>query len=166
MDDGIKGDVVLPEISTGKDWESRLSARNYTFDMQIDKFVVNTKQRLLNVAAQSILETVKDVQTTIYEGGKMRFKTGFLRRSGTGSLNAPPTGPDKGDPKGKYTWSSDSVVALLAKMKIGDVFYFGWTANYAKYREAYDGFLESAVQKWQSHVDKAVAYYKQKDGNK
>lgn len=55
---------------------------------------------------------------------------------------------------------------VLNKMKIGDTFYFGWTAKYARYREAFDGFLESAIMNWQAIVDKEVAYHRNRDGAK
>lgn len=133
---------------------------------QIDNIVLNTKQRILNVIIQSISETVEESQVTVARGGKMRVKTGFLRSSGIASLNTSPTGPSKGDPKGTYKWDGESVNKVLANLKIGDVFYFGWTARYAKYREVQDGFLESAIQNWQKHVDKATTYYKNKDARK
>lgn len=146
-----------------KKWETAAGARNYDVKSQIDKIVVNTEARILAVVRQSISDTVEDMQTPTAQGGKMRVKTGFLRRSGAASLNAPPAGPTKGEKNSTYLWEADSLNTVLAKMKIGDVLYFGWTANYAKYREAFDGFLESGLQKWQSHVDKAVLYFKNKD---
>ena len=135
------------------------------FETKIDEFVINSKERMLAVVRQSISNVVEDAKTPVAKGGRMRIKTGFLRASGGASLNAPPTGPRRGDPKGTYTWAAESVNTVLAKMKLGDAFYFGWTAHYAKYREVYDGFLESAAQKWQTHVDAAVARFRQKDSN-
>lgn len=134
--------------------------------LQIDEIVINTKARMLAVLRQSISEVVEESQTPVDKGGRMRVKTGFLRSSGIASLNAPPNGPNKGDPKGSYTWNGESVNTVLAKLKLGDVFYFGWTARYAKHREVFDGFLESAIQNWQIHVNKAVQYFKNKDVRK
>lgn len=151
-------------IGPPRRWEFEAGKRNYDVKSDIDRFVANTEQRLLNVVAQSILDTVKDVQTPVAKGGRMRVKTGFLRLSGIGSLNAAPVGLSKPVKGNVYAeWKGDAIEATLSKMKFGDVFYFGWTAHYAKYREAFDGFLESALQNWQTHVDKAVAYYKNKD---
>jgi hypothetical protein len=147
-----------------KKWETAAGARNYDVKSQIDKIVINTEARLLAVVRQSISDVVEDMQTPTAQGGKMRVKTGFLRRSGAASLNAPPVGqgtPVKGQPV--EAWNADTLNTALAKMKIGDVLYFGWTANYAKYREAFDGFLESGLQKWQTYVDKAVLHFKNKD---
>lgn len=131
---------------------------------QMDKIVINTEQRMLNVVTKAIDDTVEDAQTPTGDGGRMRVDTGFLRFSGAAALNAAPTGPGRGDRKGRYTWNGEALNAVLARMKIGDAFYWGWTAKYARVREAYDGFLEIALQNWQTRVDAAVNYYRKKDG--
>jgi hypothetical protein len=133
---------------------------NEKFTTSIDKFVVDTEKKMLIVARESIEKLVEEAQTPVLKGGKMRVDTGFLRSSGVAALNAVPRGPSKGDKKQRYTWTGDSVTVTLAKMKLGDSFFFGWTANYTKYREAYDGFLDSALQKWQSYVNMSVRRFK------
>lgn len=137
------------------------------FKTQIDKFVINTEEKLLIVVRESIEAVVDDAQkigpskkNPAGEGGKMRVDTGFLRSSGIAELGSIPVGAKRCDPKGKYVWNSNQLEIILAKLKIGDIFYFGWTAEYAKYREVYDGFLESAVQKWQQFVDQSVNRFK------
>jgi hypothetical protein len=130
---------------------------------QIDDFVINSNERMLAVVRQSISEVVEEAQTPVAKGGRMRVKTGFLRASGIATLNTLPSGQSKGDPKGSYTWKGESINVVLAQIKIGDVFFFGWTARYAKIREVYDGFLETSLQNWQSHVDKATAFFRNKD---
>ena len=136
------------------------------FETQIDKFIINTRARLEAVVKQSLRDTVFEAQTTIYDGGKMRVKTGFLRASGGASLESMPFGPSRGDKEKTYTWDSKPFQLVLDSLKIGDTFYFGWTANYAKYREAYDGFVEGALQNWQKKVDAVVAQFKNKDMGK
>lgn len=148
------------------------------FETQIDQIVVNTKQRLLNVVVQSLADLVKEAQKTTLNGGKMRVDTGFLRRSGAGSLEGMPVGAGRGRKRGaqdpasgvlpeyKYDEQQDFLTVILNKMKIGDVFYWGWTATYAKYREAYDGFLETSLQNWQGYVDKSVEFYRKRDARK
>lgn len=141
-------------------WEFKSSQRNYAFKTKIDEIIVNTEARLLAVMRTAISSTVEDAQTPVPKGGKMRVKTGFLRSTGLASLEGPPVGPTTGDKKQLYTWEGNPLNIVLAKMKIGDIFYWGWTAHYAKYREAYDGFLEAALQNWQTHVDAAIAILK------
>lgn len=134
---------------------------------QIDEIVIRTEKRMLLVVQASIQEMIKDAQIPVKKGGRMRVKTGFLRSSGVAALNAAPTGLGRGDrkaPDNFYKWNGDAVFSIIARMKIGDAFYFGWTAKYARLREAKDGFLELALQKWQSFVDAEIAYYRKKDG--
>ncbi|RUW55657.1 hypothetical protein EOA32_00925 [Mesorhizobium sp. M1A.F.Ca.ET.072.01.1.1] len=99
-------------------------------------------------------------QTPVAKGGRMRVDTGFLRASGQASLNGVPTGPVRPEAGKTYSYNENSVIAALSKLRFGANFFFGWTANYAKYREAYDGFLEGALQRWQQTVNEVVAEIK------
>lgn len=137
-------------------YQFELAKRNKNFETQIDQIIVNTEAKLLAVVKTAIQDTVEEAQVPVAKGGKMRVKTGFLRSSGVAALNQLPSGPGRGDPNGTYRWNGDAIGVVLAKLKIGDTFNFGWTANYAKYREAYDGFLESAMMNWQRNVDRAI----------
>lgn len=130
------------------------------FETQIDKFVIDTEQKMLIVVRESISAVVEEAQKPVAVGGKMRVKTGFLRATGLAQIGSVPSGPSKSASTINYNWEGNQLGITLAKLKIGDTFYFGWTANYAKYREAYDGFLESAVQKWQSYVDESIRRFK------
>lgn len=141
-------------------YEFELGKRNYNFSAQVDEFVAKTNKRMLALQRESLQRTVDDAQTPVGKGGRMRVDTGFLRASGQGSLNGMPTGPARGESKDKFFYDDSdkqTVVLTLSEMKLGATFFFGWTANYAKYREAYDGFLEGAVQKWQQTVDAVTA---------
>lgn len=139
------------------------------FITQIDQIVANTKEKMLAVVKNSIQEVIIESQKTVGEGGKMRVDTGFLRWSGVADIGKIPTGPGAGVERQEGQQGvlpqyadtrADETNLVLAKMKIGDIFYFGWTANYAEYRELKDAFLESALQKWQSFVDASVARLK------
>jgi len=116
----------------------------------IEDFVKTSEERMLAIMRQSIQDVADNAQQPVAKGGRMRVDTGFLRASGTGSLSGMPTGPGRGESKqpNSYSYNETSVTGTLAKMKFGDTFYFGWTANYARYRELYDGFLEGALQHW------------------
>lgn len=163
------------------EYERQLGARNYTFKSDMDKFVINTDQRMLALVRQSVQDLIDDAQTVgpsvastrssiaqglgsigrgkkkkliqgppiaAGEGGRMRVDTGFLRASGQASLNGMPQGPTRGDPDKTYPYDTGSVILAIGTLQLGATFYFGWTAAYARIREAYDGFLEAAVQKW------------------
>jgi hypothetical protein len=126
-----------------------------TFEAQVDDIVKATDKRMTALMRESIQDVIEIAQTPTAKGGKMRVDTGFLRASGQPSLNGMPSGPSRGEPDKNYDYDEGSSVQLtLAQMKLGAVFHFGWTAAYARYREAYDGFLESAAMQWQSIVTK------------
>lgn len=136
-------------------------AGNQSFSVQIDAWVAESRDRLLKVARQSIQDVVEEAQTPVGKGGRLRVDTGFLRASGASSLTGMPYGPDKrmSDVPGSYPspaeYTTDAKVSVnLANLKMGDHFYFGWTANYAKVRELYDGFLVAALQNWQQIVQR------------
>lgn len=136
-----------------------LNKRNYSFEAQVDEIVVNTKKRMLLVAQQSTLKAINEMQTPVAKGGKMRVDTGFLRASGQTSLNGMPTGPNrkpKDAVKGQYDWKPAQAETTIAQLKLGSTLFFGWTANYARYREAYDGFMYATVQRWQQIVDSVI----------
>jgi hypothetical protein len=120
----------------------------------VDSFVRATKERLTAVVRSSVQDLVNEIQTPVAKGGKMRVDTGFLRSSGKLSLTGMPSGLPRGEADQKYDFSPVSSISVLSQFKIGDTIYFGWTANYAIYREAYDGFLASGVQNWQQIVNK------------
>jgi hypothetical protein len=122
-----------------------------SFTADVEDFVKETNERMEAVMRASLNDVVENAQTPVAKGGRMRVHTGFLRASGRASLEGWPSGPDvrPSDAKpGQYSYDGESVVAVLSKLKVGDTFHFGWTANYARYRELYDGFLEAALQHW------------------
>lgn len=137
-----------------------------SFNVIMDKFVADSKDKMLKVVKNSIKEVVQDAQRPVKKGGKMRVDTGFLKSSGQAQLNQIPKGEIRGRKRKKgeegvlpeYAMpdNADYILPTLGKMKIGDTFYFGWTAIYASSREIYDGFMESAVMKWKEIVDNQI----------
>lgn len=127
-------------------------SRAYTnLTADIEDFVRVSEERMLAVMRASLNDVVENAQTPVAKGGRMRVDTGFLRASGRASIDGWPSGPNvKPNDAGpnSFSYNGESIVATLAKMKLGDTFFFGWTANYARYRELYDGFLEGALQHW------------------
>lgn len=131
----------------------------------IADFITVSEKRMLALSRQSIQDVIDDAQLPVAKGGRMRVDTGFLRASGQPSLSGMPTGPVRGDPNatpGSYDFDAQPTVLALAQLQFGSIFYFGWTANYAKYREAYDGFLEGAAQKWAAFVQRNTEKIRQR----
>lgn len=138
------------------DYRDILNNRKGSFETQVNKFVVDTEEKMVAVMRDAIQNTVQTMQKPVAKGGKMRVKTGFLRSSGAAQIGSVPSGQSSNPDQKHYSWNTGNLETTLAKMKLGDTFFWGWTANYAKYREAYDGFMEAALQNWQKQVDLSV----------
>lgn len=143
-------------------YEYLLNKRAGSFEAQVDRIVANTEKRMLLAMKQSLINTINNAQTPVKKGGRMRVDTGFLRASGQASLNGMPTGATRGEKNGVYNWNNGLVEAVINGMEMGATLFFGWTANYAKYREAYDGFLHAELQNWQKTVDAVIAEAKRR----
>lgn len=130
-------------------------ARNYNFAASVDDWITDSKARTDAVFRQSIQELIYDAQMPTAKGGRMRVDTGFLRASGQISLTGMPSGPGRNESGAPHTWQDDTS-ATLAGASPGETVFFGWTANYAKYREIYDGFLIGAIHNWQDIVTRNV----------
>lgn len=115
---------------------------------------------MIALMRQSISDVIDIAQKPVAKGGRMRIDTGFLRASGQASLTGMPTGPSRGELTTPNAYGDEnspidpSVELRLGELEMGGVFYFGWAANYAKYREVYDGFLETAAQQWKNIIER------------
>lgn len=128
------------------------------FSATISKFVRDNERVLIAVVQDATQSLIVDAQLPVAKGGRMRVDTGFLRLSGQVSLSGLPIGPSR---KGETSSAQDANL-VIADVKPGDTIWFGWTAEYAIYREAKDAFLGLAVQRWQVFIDAAVAKGKAK----
>lgn len=131
------------------------------FTATIDTFVAKNRKVLRAIQNESVKRVIQDAQLSDDKGGRMRVDTGFLRASGQLSLNGMPVGPSrkpsdaiKNDPR--YEWTASPIALTLAAAPIGSEIFFGWTANYARYREYNDAFLKVAVQKWPTIVEQVT----------
>lgn len=131
-----------------------------TFSVQVDAIIAATEKRLAAVCRMTVQDVIIDAQTSVGKGGRMRVDTGFLRASGRISFTGMPSGPQRGDKNAKpgaYPDNTDATILQIGEFKPGGpALFFGWTANYAKYREAYDGFLSAAIQNFQTYFAKNV----------
>lgn len=125
---------------------------NSTFVTQVDDFIRKSQLLLTAVCRQSVQDVIEQAQLPTAKGGRMRVDTGFLRASGRISFSGMPSGPTRGDGT-PVPDTTQSTILQIGQWKVDQVpLFFGWTANYAKYREAYDGFLSAAAQNWQQIV--------------
>lgn len=124
----------------------------------IDAQILKFEGAALAVVRQSVNDMVDIMQTPVAKGGRMRVRTGFLRRSLAAAIGRWPTGPVRGDPDaglGQYdngqqlgSAISPTLIAALGDLKLGDTLYIGWTAEYAAPRDALDGFVEAGRARW------------------
>ena len=119
----------------------------------IEDIIAVSEKRMIALMRASLQDVINEAQLATGKGGRMRVDTGFLRASGQASLTGLPTGPSmKPDEATRHSVDDGSaatnITVQLGQLKMGATFYFGWTANYARYRELYDGFLEGALQNW------------------
>jgi len=127
-----------------------------TFSAQVRAFTNKAERRLLAVHKQSAQDVIDLAQTTVNRGGRMRVDTGFLRASGAASLGGLPFGDTQPADGESYTYSDSDVALVINQAGLGDTVFFGWTANYARPREARDGFLRTSAQMWQAIVSNNV----------
>lgn len=137
------------------------------FTASIDAFVAKNTKVLRAIQNESVERLIRIAQLSDDKGGKMRVDTGFLRHSGQLSLNGMPTGPARkpsdaiaNDPR--YEWTASPIAVMLATAPLGSELHFGWTADYARYREYKDGFLRTAVQQWPTIVDQVTKELKRR----
>lgn len=136
---------------------------NKDFSVKMDKIIANSKEKMFAVFKDSFQDLIEEASRPDDDGGKLRVDTGFLRSTGSGALNAVPRGESEGRKRlpgeigvlpeySNYDFKP-SLQSLLLQMKPDNTIYWGWSANYAKYRELYDGFLISACQNWKTYVE-------------
>jgi hypothetical protein len=124
-----------------------------TFTAEVNKFVAKSQKAMEAVFKQSAQDVILEAQTPMAKGGNMRIDTGFLRASGKASINRLPIGATTNFGS-NVEWDDNITVLTINKAKIGDAVVFGWTANYAQYRENQDGFVRLAAQNWGQIVNK------------
>lgn len=132
-----------------------------SFSATIAEWAKKVPEAAEAVRNDAVQATVKEMQTLDREGGRMRFRTGFLWASLMASTSAMPRIDPKAKPVDGQTYSYDAgtIEAVLLGADLKDTLYFGYTASYAAAREygargqAPDAFVRSAVQNWQNNVN-------------
>lgn len=132
------------------------------FTADVAEFVKESDERMNAVVLDSTQTTINIANNPRAKGGLMRVDTGFLRASGQIGLDAMPTGPGRGvgrknkSDKSLIYEAPESYAAKLSGFNLGQTIFFIWSASYAEVRNAYDGFLDNAVQQWPETVRGSV----------
>ena len=135
--------------------------------VKVSDWVRKQQRDMAVVVKTAVQDLANSASTPTAQGGRMRVDTGFLRNSIAAAVGHPPHGPSIGprrtadglvftDPMG----SPSSVSVVLLRWDTKEPLYVGWTASYAKYREAYDGFMEAETSQWRRYVEAARAKVK------
>jgi hypothetical protein len=133
-----------------------------SFSAQIAGWAEKIPEAAEAVRNESAKEVVREMQTLTNEGGRMRYKTGFLWSSLMASASAMPRINPNAKPTegGSYGFDFGQVEAVIAGASLQDTLYFGYTASYAGHREfgsngqAPDAFVRSAAQNWDVIVNR------------
>lgn len=133
-----------------------------TFSADVSKHISKSSLLLESVFQEATQRTINEAQTPTYKGGNMRVDTGFLRNSGKAQINSVPSGASENTGERLSDWDNTNTVLTINNAKLGDSIYFGWTANYARYRENKDGFVRLAAQNWNRTVQQVVRDLKAK----
>lgn len=113
------------------------------------------EQRLEAVFKSTAQDMFREMTKPVGDGGRMRVDTGFLRASAMVSTeDFPVADKENPDKNKKYAFRMGSVSAIIMGAKVTDELFFGFTANYAPYREVHDGFVENAVLQFDAFVAK------------
>ncbi len=145
------------------------------FGAQVDKWVAESKTRLLAVFHESVQRTVAIAQKPVSAGGNLPIQTGFLRYSIRASLSGMPSltssKPNAKEARYNYeTGPQQAVVLTINNAKLGQTIYIGYTANYAGHVEYGTknmpgrGFVGKAALQWQETVKIAAENLKARAG--
>lgn len=131
-----------------------------SFGDQIRRHTAKYEKRLEATAKLSIERLVANAETLRTNGGRFRFDLGFLLASGGAALGELPRGPTDNPERKRYrqdaSLSGMPLPVALAQWDFTQKLTYGWTARYARAREAKDGFMLGAVQLWPRIVKDAA----------
>lgn len=129
-----------------------------SFSATISERVATYQKRLEATFRASAQDISEQITTPVAKGGHMRVKTGFLRASLMASTSQMPmidrnARPPADAADDSFAPNSEAVALVIAGASLGETIYLGFTAAYAGYREAQDGFVRLPAQRWQQTVD-------------
>jgi len=121
------------------------------FSAEVGKWARQSTARTTAVFRDSCQRLVTEMQKPVPQGN-MPVDTGYLRNSLLGSTSSVPKMRENA------TAEADQVVLTIATLQLGQTFYAGWTANYARHvHYGTNGrrgrmWRDLAAQRWQTIV--------------
>ena len=129
-----------------------------TFSAEVGKWAAKSEARMTAVFRDAAQTVAEEVKKPVAAGGRMRVRTGHLRRSLMASTSAMPRiDPNSTNPDDVTVPNDDSQINLvIAGADIGETLYLGFTAAYARPREYEDGFVRLTAQRWKPIVEESA----------
>lgn len=121
-----------------------MTPTNAKFVATTSAWVHSSKARMLAWVRTSLQDLDREIALPVARGGNMPVVTGNLRRSRLASTDSMPRAGGrefKADPGAQVT-------GVIASMQIGQRFFYGFQAVYARRVEEVRGFLRLAVQRF------------------
>jgi len=128
------------------------------FAASVRRFADKSKRKLTEVLQQSVIELVREMQTTKAMGGNMPMDTGYLRASIKFSTSVMPQ-PQAGSRPvagGAYSYADGEVVSFASGLRYGQTVFIGYTAEYSAIQEYHNGFVKLAAQNWGAIVSRVA----------
>ena len=130
-----------------------------SFERDVKRLTEKYRKRMRATARTAVQDLEGEITATRGEGGRLRIDTGFLRASlgwNVGSLPSGPTDNPGGNVSAGAVLTGVPLTVALAQWDFSRPIFGGFSASYARPREAKDGFLRGGVEKWDSIVDSAA----------
>lgn len=130
-----------------------MATRSNNFGPAVGAWASASEKRLLAVIRTSLQDLDRAVSLPVSRGGNMPVVTGNLRRSRLASTTDQPTvgGKEfKDDPGSQIT-------GVIAGFQLGQKFFLGFQAIYARRVEEVRGFVRLAAQQWPQIVRAAAS---------
>lgn len=123
------------------------------FGKRVEAMIDRAERRQLAVYRFSCQDLVAEVLRPVSRGGNMPVVTGNLRRSARASKKSVPPMTRRRD---GFASASGEIAAIIASLRIGESFFLGFQAVYARRVEARRGFVRLAAQNWKKIVNRNV----------
>ncbi len=127
-------------------------AKDYRFAKTTNQWVLQSKKRMRAWVQTSLQDLDREIAQPVARGGNMPVVTGNLRRSRLASLDGLPS------IKGREFESDpgSQITGVIATLQLGQKFFYGFQAVYARRVEEIYGFMRLAIQRFPVIAEQAA----------
>jgi hypothetical protein len=130
-----------------------------TFKAQIDEWVNKTKARMDLVPKLATFRLSQVMQTTVYEGGNLPYRHGYLRASLKVTFNSDAPRANRLKSNSTTIYNEDATRMAIFGTPPGATIRLSYTMNYARileYTGKHAGYVMRSVQRWPTIFHAAV----------